>query len=106
RPCKRRSSTPASGRCGTGRAPPPRSAEPWHISTNEEPLILTQELSFGRPPDDVRCIKTPSLARRFPACPLKRPQTADLAGPLIGPGGAGQRLSAAWRHNWRGCVND
>ena len=53
-PCKRRSSTPASRRCGTGRAARPWSAEPRHTSTNgEEPLILTQELSFGRPPDDV-----------------------------------------------------
>src|SRR5262245_27706901 len=31
----------------------PRSTEPWHTSTNEEPLMLTSELSFSRPPDDV-----------------------------------------------------
>src|SRR5262249_14411418 len=48
RPCKRRSSTPASRRYGAGRATSPRSAEPWHTSTNEELLILTQEFSFGR----------------------------------------------------------
>src|SRR5262249_61187835 len=28
---------------GTVRAAPPRSAEPWHASPNEEPLLLTQE---------------------------------------------------------------
>jgi hypothetical protein len=50
-PIKPRSSTWASQRRGTGRAAPPRLAEPRHTSANEELLIMIQEFSFGRRPE-------------------------------------------------------
>src|SRR5262249_29978056 len=60
------------------RAAPPRSAEPWHTSTNQELPILTEEFSFGRAVRPAYTIKTPSLAKRF------QPQKATHGIPTAG----------------------
>src|SRR5262249_35259464 len=59
-------------------AAPPRSAEPWHTSTNQELPILTEEFSFGRAVRPAYTIKTPSLAKRF------QPQKATHGIPTAG----------------------